>query len=400
MLLTIQWYENFLKSASIKNDMNPFVFDIWLHVGREGRCFSYQDGNNLDIDLGDVVSVRLKGRLMQGLVVNKRKRTEITTAGNINSISLKNIEGLVQKAAVKKEWREWLEEISRELYVSHFQMLKTALPQGWLGTSSLSNRSKKLWWVKLSINNFEGKISSRQIELRENLQRNGGGKWQKDLEAEGFSSVLIKNFVSLGCAVREKRLFASFNDEQTNYKSGLKMENPQSLTAEQALAKKKYESLKDGSVLLLWGVTGSGKTEVYLQIAALELLASRHCLILTPEIGLVPQLVDRFRKRFGSNVFEYHSNCSIKEKNDTWKRSLETITPSVFIGTRSAIFLPLSNLGLIALDEEHDSSYKQESPMPCYHARDLAIHRAKKNRSQSNTWNSNSVLKCLEKFKT
>ena len=73
MLLTIQWYENFLKSASIKNDMNPFVFDNWLYVGREGRCFSYQDGNNLDIDLGDVVTVRLKGKLMQGLVGEKRK---------------------------------------------------------------------------------------------------------------------------------------------------------------------------------------------------------------------------------------------------------------------------------------------------------------------------------------
>ena len=128
----------------------------------------------------------------------------------------------------------------------------------------------------------------------------------------------------------------------------------------------------------LLGVTGSGKTEIYLQTAALELSASRHCLILTPEIGLVPQLVDRFRKRFGLNVFEYHSNCSTKEKIDTWKRSLDTTQPSIFIGTRSAIFLPLSSLGLIVLDEEHDSSYKQESPMPCYHARDLAIHRAKK----------------------
>lgn len=131
---------------------------------------------------------------------------------------------------------------------------------------------------------------------------------------------------------------------------------------------------------MLWGVTGSGKTEVYLQIAAHELSESRHCLILTPEIGLVPQLVDRFRKRFGLNVFEYHSNCSTKEKIETWKRALDNTKPSVFIGTRSAIFLPLSSLGLIVLDEEHDSSFKQESPMPCYHARELAIHRAKKNR--------------------
>ena len=380
MLLTIQWYENFLKSASIKNDMNPFVFDIWLHVGREGRCFSYQDGNNLDIDLGDVVSVHLKGRLMQGLIVSKRRRGENNSKEDFKNISLKNVVSLVQKAAVKKEWREWLKEIAQELYVSDFQMLKAALPPGWLGRSKLSNKPKKLWWVQLSSNNFETNISTRQIELKENLLLNGGGKWQKDLEAEGFSSVLIKNFISAGCGERVKRLFhvCPSNDEKSNNKKTLKIESPQALTLEQKLAKEKYESVPDGSVLLLWGVTGSGKTEVYLQIASHELSASRHCLILTPEIGLVPQLVDRFRKRFGSNVFEYHSNCSIQERIETWKRSLETKTPSVFIGTRSAIFLPLSNLGLIVLDEEHDSSYKQDSPMPCYHARELAIHRAKK----------------------
>ena len=360
--------------------MNPFVFDIWLHVGREGRCFSYGDGNNLDIDLGDVVTVRLKGQRMQGLVVNKMKKGINNSKENSNNISLNNVETLVQKAAIKKEWRDWLEEIARELYVSDFQMLKTALPPGWLGRSKLSNRSKKLWWVKLSRNNYEGKISKRQIELKKNLLLNGGGKWQKDLEAEGFSSVLIRNFVSAGCGEREKRvsLLNSVGDEKSSERNKLKIENPQHLTLEQKSAKEKFESLPNGSALLLWGVTGSGKTEVYLQAAALELFAGRHCLVLTPEIGLVPQLIDRFRKRFGPNVFEYHSNCSNKEKIETWKRSLETTTPSIFIGTRSAIFLPLSNLGLIVLDEEHDSSYKQESPMPCYHARDLAIHRAKK----------------------
>ncbi|MBW3041524.1 primosomal protein N' [Prochlorococcus marinus] len=357
--------------------MNPFVFDIWLHVGREGRCFSYQDGNNLHIELGDVVTVRLKGRLMQGLVVKKRK---INSKENLNNISFNDVVSLVQKAAIKKEWREWLGEMARELFVSDFQMLKAALPPGWLGRSKLSKRSKKLWWVKLSSKSFEGDISTRQIELKEHLLLNGGGKWQKDLEGEGFSSVLIKNFILTGCGEREKRLFLndSSDNKQSNDQRILKIEDSQPLTLEQKLAKEKYKSLQNGSTLLLWGITGSGKTEVYLQIAALELSASRHCLILTPEIGLVPQLVDRFRKRFGENVFEYHSNCSPQERIDTWKKSLETRTPSIFIGTRSAIFLPLSNLGLIVLDEEHDSSYKQESPMPCYHARDLAIDRAKK----------------------
>merc|ERR1712167_224472 len=116
--------------------------------------------------------------------------------------------------------------------------LKTALPPGWLGRSKLSNRPKKLWWVKLSSNNYEGKISSRQIELKKNLLLNGGGKWQKDLEAEGFSSVLIRNFVSVGCGEREKRLslFNSFDNEESNDKKILKIEEPQPLTLEQKLA--------------------------------------------------------------------------------------------------------------------------------------------------------------------
>ena len=125
-------------------------------------------------------------------------------------------------------------------------------------------------------------------------------------------------------------------------------------------------------------MTGSGKTEVYLQIAEKELLFGRHCLILTPEIGLIPQLVDRFTSRFGARVFEYHSNCPEKERIKTWRYILNSPEPCIVIGTRSAIFLPLSPLGLIVLDEEHDSSYKQESPMPCYHARDLALDRAVK----------------------
>ena len=364
----------------LSNHMNSFEFDVWLHVGREGRYFSYQDGNNLDIDLGDVVSVRLKGRLMQGLVVNKRKRKKDKETNNTNDIPLNNVEALVQKAAIKKEWTEWLEEISHDLYVSHFQMLKAALPPSWLGKSKLSNVPKKLWWLVVSNKTLTKKISRRQAELKENLLLNGGGKWQKDLEADGFSSALIKNFISSGHGIREQRpfLFAPFQDKNSYENEVLRIEDPQPLTTEQKRAKEKYESLKEGSVLLLWGVTGSGKTEVYMQIAAIELSASRHCLILTPEIGLVPQLVDRFRKRFGTNIFEYHSKCSIKEKIHTWKQSLNTSIPSIFIGTRSAVFLPLSNLGLIVIDEEHDSSYKQESPMPCYHARDLAIHRARR----------------------
>jgi len=140
----------------------------------------------------------------------------------------------------------------------------------------------------------------------------------------------------------------------------------------------RFEQQPSGGGLLLWGITGSGKTEVYLQLVAQELRAGRHALVLTPEIGLIPQLVDRCRRRFGARVLEYHSGCSDRDRVRSWRRSLEADAPLVVVGTRSAVFLPLDPLGLIVLDEEHDSSYKQESPMPCYHARDLAMERVRR----------------------
>ena len=89
-------------------------------------------------------------------------------------------------------------------------------------------------------------------------------------------------------------------------------------------------------------------------------------------------MVDRFTRRFGSKVLEYHSGCSEKERVRNWRKILVGAKPLVLVGTRSAVFLPLAPLGLIVLDEEHDNSYKQESPMPCYHARDLALDRAER----------------------
>ena len=123
------------------------------------------------------------------------------------------------------------------------------------------------------------------------------------------------------------------------------------------------------------GVTGSGKTEVYLQAIAPILERGKSALVLVPEIGLTPQLTDRFRARFGDRVCVYHSKLSAGERYDTWRQTIQG-EPQVVIGTRSAIFAPLPNLGLIVLDEEHDSSFKQDRPTPTYHARKVAQWRA------------------------
>lgn len=128
-------------------------------------------------------------------------------------------------------------------------------------------------------------------------------------------------------------------------------------------------------VFLLYGVTGSGKTEIYLQSIQEVLGKGKEAIVLVPEISLTPQMVTRFKERFGDLVAVMHSGLSAGEKYDEW-RKIQRKEVKVVVGARSAIFAPFENIGIIIIDEEHETSYKQEEN-PRYHARDVAIHRAK-----------------------
>lgn len=124
-------------------------------------------------------------------------------------------------------------------------------------------------------------------------------------------------------------------------------------------------------VFLLHGVTGSGKTEVYLQTIQQCIEQDRQAIVLVPEIALTPQMVERFKGRFGDQVAVMHSRLSGGERYDEWRKIREGQV-KVAIGARSAVFAPFSRLGLIIMDEEHETSYKQEET-PKYHARDVAV---------------------------
>ena len=126
------------------------------------------------------------------------------------------------------------------------------------------------------------------------------------------------------------------------------------------------------AAFLLHGVTGSGKTEIYLRAVAETLARGRRALVLVPEIALTPQTVERFEARFPGRVGVIHSALSPGERYDTWRRARAGAL-DVVIGARSALFTPLAPLGLVVLDEEHDASYKQQSPPPRYHARSVAL---------------------------
>lgn len=132
---------------------------------------------------------------------------------------------------------------------------------------------------------------------------------------------------------------------------------------------------KQQEVFLLHGVTGSGKTEVYLQAIEKVINQGKEAIVLVPEISLTPQMVNRFKGRFGNLVAVLHSGLSLGEKYDEW-RKIQRKEVKVVVGARSAIFAPFENIGIIIIDEEHENSYKQED-IPRYHARDIAIERSK-----------------------
>jgi len=214
-------------------------------------------------------------------------------------------------------------------------------------------------------------LTSRQREILEVLKQRGGDMWVQDLlQTCRTSSTTLKSLTQKGCVVIESRQVLRLENSPVP-----QSDRPASLTPAQTEALAKITVLSGFAQVLLHGVTGSGKTEVYLQAIAPILAQGQSALVLVPEIGLTPQLTDRFRARFGAKVCVYHSALADGERYDTW-RLLLSGGPQVVIGTRSAVFVPLPRLGLIVLDEEHDAGFKQDQPLPCYHARTVAYWRA------------------------
>lgn len=158
---------------------------------------------------------------------------------------------------------------------------------------------------------------------------------------------------------------------------------PKKLMHEQQVA---YDAISDSmdehrfETHLLYGITGSGKTEVYLQAIAKALELGRGTIMLVPEIALTAQTIERFRSRFDDNIAVLHHRLSHGERNDEWQR-IRRGDARIVVGARSALFSPVQNLGLVIVDEEHDSSYKASEEMPCYSARDVAVMRGKLSKS-------------------
>jgi primosomal protein N' (replication factor Y) (superfamily II helicase) len=190
------------------------------------------------------------------------------------------------------------------------------------------------------------------------------------LKNEGVNSSAVNSLIKKGILLSETRIVGRISAR------GEKLVPPLALSPEQAASLEKIRlDFEEKHAVLLHGVTGSGKTEIYVHLIKENLDKGLSTLVLVPEIALTTQLVERLSKHFGKSLGVYHSRFNPNERVEIWNNVLadKADSPKVILGARSAVFLPFRKLGLIIIDEEYESSFKQIHPSPRYHARDAAL---------------------------
>jgi len=369
-------------------------------------------------------------RLIQGIVLGFEQESDAEVANE----ELKEIVEVLDFSPVLTEEQLWLaEELRKSVFSYKISILKAMLP-GFLNSSydkilypleGLSQEDKERLFGSQECLAFSSLDLKQQAEMMR-LTRKGLLKLeyqavdQKKVKTQSWVQVNPDKLEKLEISNRAKKklelrdyllahpestplsaLLEHYSREQVNffvehgaltilqkevqrsaaYFEGIESNQALELNPEQKQACEAVVGAigKQHPPFLLQGITGSGKTEVYLQIIQGALDMGKTAIVLVPEISLTPQMTERFIARFGDKVAILHSGLSNGEKYDEW-RKVERGEAQVVVGARSAIFAPLKNLGVIIIDEEHEASYKQDSN-PRYHARDVAILRAQYNQA-------------------
>ncbi len=201
------------------------------------------------------------------------------------------------------------------------------------------------------------------------------GKVSRELlvDDSGVSPAALTQLVKRGILIKTEIEIGRLSDREAW------ADAPIGLTTEQERAKREIQDFfEQDKTVLLFGVTGSGKTEVYIRVIEDMILEGKQVLYLLPEIALTTQIISRLQKHFGEQVGIYHSRISDNERVEVWKKQMSASPYQVLLGARSALFLPFQNLGLVIVDEEHEQSFKQHNPAPRYHARDSVSILARK----------------------
>jgi len=328
--------------------------------------------------IGSRVFVQFGNRkeLEEGFIINIKDESEF---------KLKDIQKIVNENGISEEKVELAKLMARRYFCNVSECIKLMLPPG-TTTKIIENRVKEKNENFVSIVNEilvendieENKFkSAKQLRILKFLLDNGETNLADlllftDTTRDAVKSLEKKKYVVIEQKQVERNPFLHKVDKKT---SKLKFTDEQQYAYDEisfAMDKNKYGEY------LIYGVTGSGKTEIYLQLIENALRNNKTSIMLVPEISLTPQTVDRFIARFGEeNIAVLHSKLSIGERFDQWNK-IKNGQAKIVIGARSAIFAPIKDLGIIIIDEEHDSSYKSEST-PRYNAKDIARYLCKEN---------------------
>ena len=278
-------------------------------------------------------------------------------------IEIKEIKDVLDEECLLSEELLSLADYIKDYYLSpKIKVLQTMLPPSLKPLSSSLKKAKIAYeqYLVVSDDNEEG-LTIKQKEILRIIKENG-----KVLKREINSPSIVKKLIESG------RLEVVFEEKLRFSLPKIDKIKKKILTADQRNAVNEIVNNED-SVFLLQGITGSGKSEVYLSLAEETLSKGKNVLMLVPEISLTPMIMEQFLSRFDDNVAILHSQLTPAEKYDEY-RKIAKGNARIVIGARSAIFAPLDNIGLIIMDEEHSESYKQDVA-PFYHARDIALER-------------------------
>lgn len=357
---------------------------------RLDQTYHYLIPESLDLKIGMRVLVTLQNRKVQGLVVNVTN----DLPDELASVNLKPVlEGVDKGSLVPPDLIELAHWLAQTTICSVAQSLHTVWPllngkvEEWviLLVSLKDPDVQTLQWLDsdaFRAINVLNRARSKGISLKTFLKRADiSGATLEKLIQHGWVKKEAR-FVSIGeGSVKKASLGGGFSEKPLNQENGAKEHEVSTgrtyeLTGEQATAVHNVlTALAEGSshTILLHGVTGSGKTDVYRELIAHVLTQGGDAILLVPEISLTSQVARYFETQFGDQVIILHSGLRPREKMKAWEDILAGLK-RIVIGTRSAVFAPLQNLRLIILDEEHDGAYKQDEN-PKYHARDVARKR-------------------------
>ena len=324
--------------------------------------------------IGARVVVPVGSRSVTGIVVSTAARVEGLDANEIKPIS-----GLLDAAAFVPPEVVDLARWTAEYYAAGpGETITAVLPPKTRGDRADAHKTRRIAIVTAA--GLEGLESGtpKQREALAVIAGSATGVSTAELAGKGLSVAAIGRLAKQGL-ISFRQDVVDRDPFESSALSGAEEDRDRRLTSDQEAALKRLEKLSGAGTFraaLLHGVTGSGKTEIYLRLAQIQRTAGRSTIMLVPEIALTPAVAAAFRNAFGERVAIQHSGLSDGERHDQWQR-IRRGDVDVVVGTRSAVFAPIARLGLIVVDEEHDTSYKQEES-PRYNGRDVAIVRAQR----------------------